>query len=400
MTQATSQSQYSLTILGNLFEHYDKALYGLLAPFIAPLFFPKTSYIVSLILAYLPYGILLQPLTFYLLKKRNSLKHILLFSLFGMSVVTLAIGCTPTFDSIGYLAPLLLATFRALQGLFASIESAAAPLFLLDHTTEKRRDFMSSLYEMSSQGGVVLASLLITTLLLTGNIETYWRHLFLLGGGVGTLGLALRYFKLQDAPLQEPPKLKSSDILPIVRIAVVTGFICVNYLFIMELTNSYVPMVSKVTIESMMILHLGLSLLDFLLLPLVSLISQRVGRDRLMKSCSIAIALLSPLLFTLLSSPSFTTIFFVRTTLICLGLGLAVSYQNWCRDCTAGHDRFFTLALGKMVGKKIFSDPAISISLLLFHNVGSHYPFSIYLSIIALLALLTLSTRPKKAYNI
>ena len=386
-TSKPAHFQFPLAIIGNLFEHYDKALYGLLAPFIAPLFFPKSSYIVALILAYLPYGILLQPLTFYLLGRKTSLKQILLFSLLGMSVVTLAIGCIPTFESIGILAPILLATLRALQNLFASIESASAPLFLLDNTTRKQRDFMSSLYEMSSQAGVILASLLITTLLLTGTISHYWRYLFILGGGAGSIGLILRYLRLEESPIKEFPKLSRSDLIPIVRIAAVTGFICLNYLFIMELTNSYVPLISTLTIESMMILHLGLSLFDFLLLPLFSIAAKKIGRDRLMKGCAFAIALLAIPFISLLSSPSWNTILLVRFTFICLGLGCAVSYQNWCRDVATGSNRFFTLAIGKMVGKKIISDPAISISLLLFHNLGSHYPISIYLALIALLSI-------------
>lgn len=394
MTQPLARSQFPLAIVGNVFEHYDKALYGLLAPFIAPLFFPKSSYLVALILAYLPYSILLQPLVFYFLRREESLKHILLFSLLGMSVVTLAIGCIPTYHSIGILAPLLLATFRALQGLFASIEAAAAPLFLLDHAPKEQRNHFSFLYEMSSQAGLILASLLITLLVLTGHVESHWRTLFFLGGGTGTIGYAMRYFRLKDLPMRSAPSLKRSDLLPTLRIALVTGFICLNYLFCMELINSFVPMISTLTLSTMMVLHLTLSLFDFALLPLFSALASRYGRDRLMITCSFATALLAIPLFTLLHSPSWATILLVRSALIGLGLGCAVCYQNWCRDNAKGTDRFFTLAIGKMLGKKLISDPAISISFLLFHSIGSYYSIPIYLAFFALIcALVLLSPR-------
>jgi hypothetical protein len=39
-------------MLGNLLEHYDTALFGLLVPFIAPLFFAEKDPITALILTY------------------------------------------------------------------------------------------------------------------------------------------------------------------------------------------------------------------------------------------------------------------------------------------------------------------------------------------------------------
>ena len=50
--------------LGNLFEHYDSALFGFLSPFLAPLFFPKQEPLTALILTYamIPLGMLARPI--------------------------------------------------------------------------------------------------------------------------------------------------------------------------------------------------------------------------------------------------------------------------------------------------------------------------------------------------
>jgi MHS family proline/betaine transporter-like MFS transporter len=51
-------------VIGNLLEHYDKFLFGLIAPFIAPLFFEESDPVVALLCTYgmLPLGFLMRPL--------------------------------------------------------------------------------------------------------------------------------------------------------------------------------------------------------------------------------------------------------------------------------------------------------------------------------------------------
>lgn len=56
--------QFWSVCLGNLFEHYDTALFGFLSPFLAPLFFPKHDPLTALILTYaiIPLGMVMRPL--------------------------------------------------------------------------------------------------------------------------------------------------------------------------------------------------------------------------------------------------------------------------------------------------------------------------------------------------
>jgi MHS family proline/betaine transporter-like MFS transporter len=52
MMKIASRSQLWNACLGNLFEHYDTALFGYLSAFLAPLIFPKQEPITALILTY------------------------------------------------------------------------------------------------------------------------------------------------------------------------------------------------------------------------------------------------------------------------------------------------------------------------------------------------------------
>jgi hypothetical protein len=52
--------KYFSSVIGNILEHYDKALYGFLVPILAPLFFPASDPVFSLLYAYclFPLGLL------------------------------------------------------------------------------------------------------------------------------------------------------------------------------------------------------------------------------------------------------------------------------------------------------------------------------------------------------
>ena len=93
-------------ILANTLDHFDTNLYSFMAPIMAPLFFPQQNAIVQLILAYSflatssvtrPLGVLL----FGSLAKRYDPWKTLQLTLIGVGMTTFAMGCLPTYASIG-----------------------------------------------------------------------------------------------------------------------------------------------------------------------------------------------------------------------------------------------------------------------------------------------------------
>src|ERR1700731_673710 len=101
-------------MIGNILGNYDKALFGLLAPFIAPLFFGPEDPVTALILTYamLPLGFLTKPLGalfFGRIGDKYGRKFALCCSLVGMAVFTFGIGCLPVYKTAGAWAPLGLA---------------------------------------------------------------------------------------------------------------------------------------------------------------------------------------------------------------------------------------------------------------------------------------------------
>src|ERR1700686_1287594 len=107
--------------LGTVFEWYDFYLYAILAPFFAALFFPKGNDTAALLSAFATYaaGFLVRPFGAIFFGRIGDLvgrKYTFLITIVVMGFSTFAVGLLPTFQSIGWAAPVLLGALRLLQG--------------------------------------------------------------------------------------------------------------------------------------------------------------------------------------------------------------------------------------------------------------------------------------------
>ena len=89
-----------LGFIGNFLEHYDNALFGLIAPFIAPLLYPNESASKALIWTYaiMALGILSRPLGalfFGWMGDKYGCNLALFYSLFAMAFTSMAMGFIP-----------------------------------------------------------------------------------------------------------------------------------------------------------------------------------------------------------------------------------------------------------------------------------------------------------------
>src|SRR5687768_5580697 len=138
------------TSIGTLIEWYDLILALVLAPVLSRNLFPESDARFLETLAIVATSYLVRPvgsLIFGSIGDAIGRKKPFLFSLLLMGGATFLIGCIPTFETIGWFAPLLLLIFRLLQGLAISGEYTGAVLYVAEHAPDHRRGFYTGLIQ-------------------------------------------------------------------------------------------------------------------------------------------------------------------------------------------------------------------------------------------------------------
>src|SRR5664280_3014907 len=112
---------------GNFMEMYDFMVYGYYAIYIAKTFFPMENEYASLMLSLGTFGacFLMRPVGAIIIgayMDRHGRRKGLILTLALMAVGTFTIACTPSYEQIGLLAPLVIVIGRLLQGLSAGVE--------------------------------------------------------------------------------------------------------------------------------------------------------------------------------------------------------------------------------------------------------------------------------------
>ena len=152
--------------LGTIFEWYDFYLYAVLAPFFASLFFPPGNDTAALLSAFATYaaGFLVRPFGAIIFGRIGDLvgrKYTFLVTIVVMGTSTFVVGLLPTFEAIGWLAPILLVTLRLLQGLALGGEYGGAATYVAEHARPNDRGYATSWIQTTATLGLLLALVVI-----------------------------------------------------------------------------------------------------------------------------------------------------------------------------------------------------------------------------------------------
>src|SRR5450432_325953 len=145
--------------LGTIFEWYDFYLYAVLAPFFAALFFPAGNDTAALLSAFATYaaGFLVRPFGAVIFGRIGDLvgrKYTFLVTIVVMGFSTFAVGLLPTFQAIGWGAPILLVSLRLLQGLALGGEYGGAATYVAEHSRPSERGFSTSWIQTTATLGL------------------------------------------------------------------------------------------------------------------------------------------------------------------------------------------------------------------------------------------------------
>jgi MFS family permease len=173
--------------LGTVFEWYDFYLYGSLAAIIAVQFFsafdPNTRNIFAL-LAFAA-GFLVRPfgaLVFGRLGDLVGRKYTFLVTILIMGASTFLVGLLPSYEQIGWIAPVILIVLRMLQGLALGGEYGGAAVYVAEHSPVGRRGFYTSWIQTTATLGLLLSLAVIVGLRLWMGEAAFQRDFELFGG--------------------------------------------------------------------------------------------------------------------------------------------------------------------------------------------------------------------------
>ncbi|MGP2442880.1 MFS transporter [Streptomyces sp. JW3] len=197
--------------IGSALEYYDFFIYGSAAALIFPeIFFDESDPATATLLSLATFGVAYaaRPVGAFFLGHvgdRMGRKKIMVFTLLLMGLSTFLIGCLPTRDQVGTLAPVLLVLCRVLQGISAAGEQASANSMTLEHAPAGRRGFFTSFTLSGTQGGQLLATLVfipVAALPEEQLLSWGWRVPFWLSVAVAVVGYFIRR-NLDETPAFE-----------------------------------------------------------------------------------------------------------------------------------------------------------------------------------------------------
>src|SRR5262249_44133256 len=175
--------------IGTIIEWYDFLIYGTAAALVFnTLFFPTISPMAGTLAALGTYavGFFARPVggaLFGHFGDRIGRKTMLMLTMCVMALGTFLVGCLPTYDQVGVLAPILLVTLRFIQGVGLGGEWGGASLMVLEHAPAGRRGFFGSLVQIGFPLGLVLSygTFALTTAMPEASFKSFgWRIPFLI----------------------------------------------------------------------------------------------------------------------------------------------------------------------------------------------------------------------------
>ena len=162
VSRAETRKVIAASSAGTVFEWYDFYLYAVLAPFFARAFFPPENETAALLAAFATYaaGFVVRPLGGVILGRLGDLtgrKYTFLISIVIMGFATFTVGLLPTFDQLGWIAPILLVTLRLIQGLAMGGEYGGAATYVAEYTEGSRRGYATGWVQTTATLGLLLA---------------------------------------------------------------------------------------------------------------------------------------------------------------------------------------------------------------------------------------------------
>lgn len=317
--------------LGNILEWYDFGLFTIYSSLLSELFFPNKDHATALLTTFgiFAVGFLCRPLgalIFGYLGDRSGRVKALRLSILMISIPTLLIGCLPTYQQAGIIAPILLTLIRIWQGISLGGEYSGNLIYLAESAPINYRATITSFAGTGANFGILLATVVggLTSYLFEDHIfKTWaWRLPYMISGIISLIIYATR-LQMQETHVFEdlkkkhllaanPIKVMVRDNIP--HVLRTLGLVCMSgtyYYFCFV----YVPMFLMQRHEFHIFKNadfIGIFMaLMLILVPLAGRICDYVGRRKMLLFNSISVAIVVVPFYSILQQNNFSAIWIV-----------------------------------------------------------------------------------------
>lgn len=409
------------SLTGSAIEWFDYFLYGTAAALVFnKIFFPMVDPVIGLILSYLSFSLtfFIRPIggvLFAHIGDRIGRKKTLVLTLSLMGGATVMIGLLPTYEMIGLWAPALLILMRIIQGMGIGGEWGGALLLAYEYAPEKRKGFFGSIPQAGVTIGMLIATFIVSLMTLFSEADFLswgWRIPFLLSSVLVLLGLWIRkdidetpdFQKVKasgqvaKAPLRDTLKHHWREVLIAAGLKVVeTAPFYIFSTFVVSYATSTLTYQKSQALEAV---TLG-ALVATLMIPLMGLLSDKVGRQRMYAISVFVLGLFIVPWFMLLNTG--TTWGIVLATVIAFGVlwaPVTAVLGTLCSEIFSANVRYTGITLGYQLGAALAGGtaPLIATGLLAKYD-GDWVPVAWYLAVTVTISLIAIfcASRVKRA---
>lgn len=349
-------------MLGASIEYYDIALYGYMAPVLAPIFFPfldkTTSYF-----AYFLFEFIVAIFQFLGAKLFGSFgdkqgrKSAMFNSMLGISIATFTICLLPTYQQIGIISTVLFFILRILQRFFLGAEYNGGAIYCLEHENDtKQHGVVSSLYCAFTVLGIILASIIAFICNKMGS--EYFRIAYGFSFLLTVLILVLRK-TIAETPvylnIRKNVQLTSDykTQKPILKIIVASLFFGLIYGIPTKVFNVLLPISLDISSNAIMLLNTLTLFLYGSLLIFAGIVSKKYSPQKLMLTVTFIASILSYPLILILSTGSWYAIIFIKIIFTILAAFFIAPFHAWTQALFIPNIRYRTISISYTLGKCI-----------------------------------------------
>lgn len=395
------------SIIGNVLEWYDFAVFGYLAPIISCQFFPSEDKMAALIKTFgvFAIGYVIRPLggiIFGQIGDRYGRKKALIASVAMMAIPTTLVGCLPTYAQVGILAPILMLALRILQGFSVGGELIGSISYLVEVAPPNRRGYLGSWSLFSAVTGILLGSIagvIVHSIIPADALRAWgWRLPFLAGLIIGITGTWMRRSMvespefldaaktglIQRAPLIEALRTAPGKIFQVLLMNMVMG----TGLYMLFLwMPTYLQNILHPPVPHALLINSIAMLLLICVMPFAGWLSDKTGRRPVLLTAALGMGITVYPLFLLIDRGDPLMVFFAQCIFSIWVGALYGVMPATMGELFPANMRYSAMGLGYNTAFAFFCGTAPMVSTYLIKTTGIITAPAIYLMVLVLIGL-------------